>query len=55
MLLTEATQPPYIQDSLLTSKFAKLIKAIGLVDTGAYKTMVNPALFPADFWVKSKE
>jgi hypothetical protein len=39
----------------LTSKFAKPIKAIGLIDTGAYKTMVNPDLFPADFWVKSKE
>jgi hypothetical protein len=55
VLLSEVLQPPHIQVTLLTSKFAKPLKAIGLIDIGAAKTMVNPDLFPADFWVKSKE
>jgi hypothetical protein len=49
VLLSKASQPPHIQATLLTSKYAKPLKAIGLVDTGAAKTMVNPDLFPADF------
>jgi hypothetical protein len=55
ILFTEADQPPYIQVTLLTLKFAKPSKTIGLIDTDAAKIMVNPVLFPVDFKVKSKE
>jgi hypothetical protein len=55
LLLIEASQPPHVQLSLLTSKFAKPLKVIGLIDAGAAKTIVNPELFPSDFWVQLKE
>jgi hypothetical protein len=48
ILLTLASQTPHVQVSLLTSKFSKPIKVIGLIDTGAAKTMVNPKLFPPE-------
>jgi hypothetical protein len=55
VLFTEVDQPPHIQVTLLTSRFAKPLKVIDLIDIGAAKTMVNPDLFLADFWIPSKE
>jgi hypothetical protein len=54
-LLTSASQTPHIQVSLLISKYAKPLKVIGLIDTGAAKTMANPKLFPPEMWIQSSE
>ena len=52
---SETSQSPHIQVTLLASKFAKPLKAIGLLDSGSLKTMVNPKLLPPDIWVPSKD
>ncbi|WP_206623302.1 hypothetical protein, partial [Vibrio vulnificus] len=37
---------PYVELSVLKSKFDKPIKAIGFVDTGTAFTMINPHILP---------
>jgi hypothetical protein len=55
VLLTAASQTPHVQVSLLTSKFAKPLKVIGLIDTGAAKTMIKPDFLPPEEWMPSKD
>jgi hypothetical protein len=54
VLLESASQTSHVQVSLLTSKFAKPLKVIGLIDTGAAKTMIKPDLLPPEEWMPSR-
>ena len=55
LYFSEISQSPHIQVTLLASKYAKPLKAIGLLDSGSIKTMVNPELLPPDIWMPTKE
>ncbi|KAL0292776.1 UNVERIFIED_CONTAM: polyprotein [Sesamum calycinum] len=47
----EVTIPaPQVEIQILQSPYDKPIKAIGFIDTGATKTMLNPEVLPDDAW-----
>lgn len=46
---------PSIKLHILPTKFQRPIPAIGLIDTGAQRSMLNPHILPPDFWTKSEE
>ncbi|KAH9655632.1 hypothetical protein KPL70_022384 [Citrus sinensis] len=56
LLSLDTTVPiPSIKLQILPSKFQRLIPAIGLIDTGAQRSMLNPHILPPDNWIKSEE
>ncbi|KAH9698145.1 hypothetical protein KPL71_023900 [Citrus sinensis] len=56
-LLSLATTVPIpsIKLHILLSKFQRPIPAIGLIDTGAQRSMLNPNILPPDSWTKYEE
>jgi hypothetical protein len=46
---------PLAPVTLLTSTYARPIKAIALFDTGAHRTILNPKVLPTHCWVTHKE
>ena len=46
---------PLAPVTILTSTYAKPIKAIALFDIGAYRTILNPKVLPPHCWVTYKE
>ncbi|KAH9704956.1 hypothetical protein KPL70_011680 [Citrus sinensis] len=56
LLSLDTTVPiPSIKLQILPSKFQRPIPAIGLIDTGAQRSMLNPHILPPDHWIKSEE
>ncbi|KAH9697746.1 hypothetical protein KPL71_023735 [Citrus sinensis] len=46
---------PSIKLQILPSKFQRPIPAIGLIDTGAQRSMLNPHILPSEYWTQSEE
>ncbi|KAH9716806.1 hypothetical protein KPL71_021585 [Citrus sinensis] len=46
---------PSIKLHILPSKFQRHVPAIGLIDTGAQRSMLNPHILPLTYWTKSEE
>ncbi|KAH9705005.1 hypothetical protein KPL70_011698 [Citrus sinensis] len=46
---------PSIKLQILPSKFQRLIPAIGLIDTGAQRSMLNPHILPPEYWTEYEE
>ncbi|KAH9752167.1 hypothetical protein KPL71_014592 [Citrus sinensis] len=46
---------PSIKLHILPSKFQRPIPAIGLIDTGAQRNMLNPNILPPPYWTKYEE
>ncbi|KAH9698073.1 hypothetical protein KPL71_023868 [Citrus sinensis] len=46
---------PSIKLHILPSKFQKPIPAIGLIDSGAQRSMINPNILPPEYWTKFEE
>ncbi|KAH9717087.1 hypothetical protein KPL71_021694 [Citrus sinensis] len=56
LLSLDTTFPiPSIKLQILPSKFQRPIPAIGLIDTGAQLSMLNPHILPSEYWTQSKE
>ncbi|KAH9744190.1 Endonuclease [Citrus sinensis] len=56
LLSLDTTVPiPSIKLQILPSKFQRPIPTIGLIDTGAQRSMLNPHLLPPDYWTNYKE
>ncbi|KAH9792706.1 hypothetical protein KPL71_004238 [Citrus sinensis] len=56
LLSLDTTFPiPSIKLQILPSKFQRPIPAIGLIDTGAQRSMLNPHLLPLEYWTQSEE
>ncbi|KAH9680105.1 hypothetical protein KPL71_026418 [Citrus sinensis] len=56
LLSLDTTVPiPSIKLQILPSKFQRPIPAIGLIDTGAQRSMLNPHILPSEYWTKSEE
>ncbi|KAH9668412.1 hypothetical protein KPL70_021409 [Citrus sinensis] len=56
LLSLDTTIPiPSIKLQILPSKFQRLIPAIGLIDTGAQCSMLNPHLLPPEYWTDYEE
>ncbi|KAH9801309.1 hypothetical protein KPL71_000978 [Citrus sinensis] len=56
LLSLDTTVPiPSIKLQILPSKFQRPIPAIGLIDTGAQHSMLNPHILPPDHWIESEE
>ncbi|KAH9680140.1 hypothetical protein KPL71_026434 [Citrus sinensis] len=55
-LSLDTTVPiPSIKLQILPSKFQRPIPAIGLIDTGAQRSMLNPHILPSEYWTQSEE
>ncbi|KAH9792729.1 hypothetical protein KPL71_004251 [Citrus sinensis] len=55
-LSLDTTVPiPSIKLQILPSKFQSPIPAIGLIDTGAQRSMLNPHILPSEYWTQSEE
>ncbi|KAH9801849.1 hypothetical protein KPL71_001179 [Citrus sinensis] len=46
---------PSIKLQILPSKFQRPVPAIGLIDTGAQQSMLNPHLLPPEYWTDYEE
>ncbi|KAH9686137.1 hypothetical protein KPL70_014250 [Citrus sinensis] len=46
---------PSIKLQILPSKFQRPVLAIGLIDTGAQRSMLNPHILPPEYWIEYKE
>ncbi|KAH9668332.1 hypothetical protein KPL70_021374 [Citrus sinensis] len=46
---------PSIKLQILSSKFQRLVPAIGLIDTGAQRSVLNPHILPSQYWTESEE
>ncbi|KAH9752178.1 hypothetical protein KPL71_014598 [Citrus sinensis] len=56
LLSFDTTVPiPSIKLQILPSKFQRPIPAIGLIDTGAQRSMLNPHILPSEYWTQSEE
>ncbi|KAH9697824.1 hypothetical protein KPL71_023774 [Citrus sinensis] len=56
LLSLDTTVPiPSIKLQILPSKFQRLIPAIGLIDTGAQRSMLNPHILPSEYWTQFEE
>ncbi|KAH9716811.1 hypothetical protein KPL71_021588 [Citrus sinensis] len=56
LLSLDTTIPiPSIKLQILPSKFQRPIPAIGLIDTGAQRSMLNPHLLPPEYWTNYEE
>ncbi|KAH9752137.1 hypothetical protein KPL71_014580 [Citrus sinensis] len=56
LLSLDTTVPiPSIKLQILPSKFQRPIPAIGLIDTGAQCSMLNPHILPSEYWTQSEE
>ncbi|KAH9769491.1 hypothetical protein KPL71_012021 [Citrus sinensis] len=56
LLSLDTTVPiPSIRLQILSSKFQRPIPAIGLIDTGAQRSMLNPHILPSEYWTQSEE
>ncbi|KAH9769375.1 hypothetical protein KPL71_011975 [Citrus sinensis] len=56
LLSLDTTIPiPSIKLQILPSKFQRPIPAIGLIDTGAQRSMLNPYLLPPEYWTDYEE
>ncbi|KAH9698020.1 hypothetical protein KPL71_023840 [Citrus sinensis] len=56
LLSLDTTVPiPSIKLHILPSKFQRPIPAIGLIDTGAQRSMLNPNILPPEYWTKFEE
>ncbi|KAH9744328.1 hypothetical protein KPL70_003652 [Citrus sinensis] len=56
LLSLDTTVPiPSIKLQILPSKFQRPIPAIGLIDTGAQRSMLNPHILPPEYWTQSEE
>ncbi|KAH9752127.1 hypothetical protein KPL71_014578 [Citrus sinensis] len=56
LLSLDTTVPiPSIKLHILPSKFQRHVPAIGLIDIGAQRSMLNPHILPPTYWTKSKE
>ncbi|KAH9717008.1 hypothetical protein KPL71_021667 [Citrus sinensis] len=53
--LGTAVPIPSIKLQILPSKFQRPIPAIGLIDTGAQRSMLNPHILPSEYWTQSEE
>ncbi|KAH9680076.1 hypothetical protein KPL71_026409 [Citrus sinensis] len=55
-LSLDTTVPiPSIKLQILPSKFQRPIPAIGLIDTGAQRSMLNPHILPSEYWTQFEE
>ncbi|KAH9792542.1 hypothetical protein KPL71_004163 [Citrus sinensis] len=55
-LSLDTTVPiPSIKLQILPSKYQRPIPAIGLIDTGAQCSMLNPHTLPSEYWTQSEE
>ncbi|KAH9649380.1 hypothetical protein KPL70_025958 [Citrus sinensis] len=56
LLSLDTTIPiPSIKLQILPSKFQRPIPVIGLIDTGAQRSTLNPHILPPDHWIESEE
>ncbi|KAH9686579.1 hypothetical protein KPL70_014415 [Citrus sinensis] len=56
LLSLDTTIPiPSIKLQILPSKFQRPIPAIGLIDTSAQRSMLNPYLLPPEYWIDYEE
>ncbi|KAH9680027.1 hypothetical protein KPL71_026381 [Citrus sinensis] len=56
LLSLDTTIPiPSIKLHILPSKFQRPVPAIGLIDTSAQRSMLNPHILPPTYWTKSEE
>ncbi|KAH9763276.1 hypothetical protein KPL70_001107 [Citrus sinensis] len=46
---------PSIKLQILPSKFQRPVPAIGLIDTGAQRSMLNPHILPPEYWTEYEE
>lgn len=50
MTIVEGMPSPHIKVKILPSKYENSVRAIGVLDTGARKTMMNPDILPLKAW-----
>ncbi|KAH9671306.1 hypothetical protein KPL70_017324 [Citrus sinensis] len=56
LLSLDTTVPiPSIKLQILPSKFQRPIPAIGLIDTGAQRSLLNPHILPPEYWIEYEE
>ncbi|KAH9724582.1 hypothetical protein KPL70_007537 [Citrus sinensis] len=56
LLSLDTTVPiPSIKLQILPSKFQRPVPAIGLIDTGAQRNMLNPHIVPPEYWTEYEE
>ncbi|KAH9744221.1 hypothetical protein KPL70_003601 [Citrus sinensis] len=56
LLSLDTTVPiPSIKLQILTSKFQRPVPTIGLIDTGAQRSMLNPHILPSQYWTESED
>ncbi|KAH9649266.1 hypothetical protein KPL70_025920 [Citrus sinensis] len=56
LLSLDTTVPiPSIKLQILPSKFQRPVPAIGLIDIGAQRSMLNPHILPSQYWTESEE
>ncbi|KAH9671226.1 hypothetical protein KPL70_017279 [Citrus sinensis] len=56
LLSLDTTIPiPSIKLQILPSRFQRPVPAIGLIDTGAQRSMLNPHILPSQYWIESEE
>ncbi|KAH9724586.1 hypothetical protein KPL70_007540 [Citrus sinensis] len=56
LLSLDTTVPiPSIKLQILPSKFQRPVPAIGLIDTGAQRNMLNPHILPPEYWTEYEE
>ncbi|KAH9801852.1 hypothetical protein KPL71_001180 [Citrus sinensis] len=56
LLSLDTTVPiPSIKLQILPSKFQRLVPAIGLIDTGAQRSMLNPHILAPEYWTEYEE
>ncbi|KAH9780668.1 hypothetical protein KPL71_008167 [Citrus sinensis] len=56
LLSLDTTVPiPSVKLHILPSKFQRPIPVIGLIDTGAQRSMLNPNILPPEYWTKYEE
>ncbi|KAK9174634.1 hypothetical protein WN944_029671 [Citrus x changshan-huyou] len=56
LLSLDTTVPiPSIKLQILPSKFQRPIPAIGLIDIGAQRSMLNPHILPSEYWTQFEE
>ncbi|KAH9744247.1 hypothetical protein KPL70_003617 [Citrus sinensis] len=56
LLSLDTTVPiPSIKLQILPSKFQRPVPAIGLIDIGAQRSMLNPHILPPEYWIEYEE
>ena len=56
ILIDDHTIPiPSVKIQIVPSRYHKPITSIGFLDTGAQRSMLNPAILPTEYWKTQEE